>query len=522
MSQTAIPPQEDQVESHPSNTANGGAPEQETVRWTAIASPTRVAARGMFQVRLQAEIAAGYHLYAVSQAPGGPTATSITLPAGQPFTLRRPHILSWPTPVKVFAPEFGMEIEYHVGKVIFDFAVLAAADAAPGAHEVIVEIHYQLCDEHTCLVPETKQLRVPIEVIAGEAEAEETCTDKGAAEGTTTAKPASQNELFELIRPILENPDTKKRQAELWRMAEDYPKFDFVYQVLARPFFARADFRSAADIYRKGLAANPNSEGLHAALLDCSAKPEGKSRGMKGFIRRFPRSVYSSHFLQKLAAEAFSPAARLKLLRKAVALDRSGPNSFSMLSTLCWQIALVNPAGAAKLAVAWLKAAERRSAKGRELDLFTRDAAAARTKFFVALANCDRLLKRGKAKAALATIEQISVPEIPYLGIADDDRVLLALMQAKVLVAAGEERRAYDNLISHPRLLMSAEMLAAAVRLGAKLGKSRRQVEADAWKHRLAEDNVVAEFEVPGPRRRKIKSSEYRGHPLLVNVWNPG
>ena len=525
MSQTAIPPHQEEVESHASNTTKGGAPavstrtgQEEPAQWTAIASPTRVAAKGAFQVRVQAEIASGYHLYAVSQAPGGPTPTGITLPEGQPFTLRWPHISSWPAPVKVFAPEFGMEIEYHVGKVIFDFYVLTAADAVPGAHEVVVEIHYQLCDEQTCLVPETKQLRVPIEVIAGEAEAEKP-SDEGADK--KAAELASQEALFELIRPILQNPDAKKREAELWRMAADYPKFDFVYHLLAKPFLARADFRGAANIYRKGLAANPESDALHAATLNCSAKPAGNRR-MEEFIRRFPRSDYSSYYLQQLTEEASSPAARLKLLRRAVALDKSGPRSFDTLSALCWQIALVNPGTAAKLAVAWLKAAERRSAKGQEMHFYTRDTAVARTRFFVALANCDRLLKRGKAKAAMAAVEQISVPDVPQAGVAEADRVLLALMQAKVLAAAGEPQRAYDGLISHARLLMSDEMLAAAVRLGAKLGKSRRQVEADAWQHKLAVDSGVAEFEVPGPRGRTIKASEYRGHPLLVNVWNPG
>ncbi len=521
MSQTAIPPQEDEVESHPSNTVKDEALGQEPVRWTAVASPTRVAAKGTFQVRAQAEIASGYHLYSVAQAPGGPTPTSITLPAGQAFTLRWPRIDSWPAPVKVFAPEFGMEIEYHVGKVIFDFHVLVAADVALGAQQVVVEIHYQLCDEHTCLVPETKQLRVPIEVIAGEAEAEKSSAEEGTAT-QTAAKPASQDELFELIRTIMQNPHAKKRAAEAWRMATDYPKCDTVYHLLAKPFLARADFRGAADIYRKGLAANPKSESIHAALLNCSARPAGKSRGMEGFIRRFPRSQYSSYLLQQLAKEASSPTVRLNLLRRAVAVDKSGPLSFYTLSALCWQIALANPGSAAKLAVAWEKAAERRSAKGQEMPLHVRDTALARTAFLVALANCDRLLKRGNAKAAMAAVEQISAPEVPHAGVDDNDRVLLALMQAKVLAAAGEPQRAYDGLISHTRLLMSDEMLAAAVRLGAKLGKQRRQVEADAWKHRLAADSVVAEFEVPGPRGRKIKASEYRGHPLLVNVWNPG
>src|SRR5215831_5051939 len=96
--------------------------QHETIKWSAMTSPTRVAAKGAFQVRVQAEIASGYHLYSTSQAPGGPVPTSITLPAGQPFSMRQPQIGSWPKPVRTFSPEFGMEIEYHVGKVIFEFA----------------------------------------------------------------------------------------------------------------------------------------------------------------------------------------------------------------------------------------------------------------------------------------------------------------------------------------------------------------------------------------------------------------
>jgi len=69
---------------------------------------------------------------------------------------------------------------------------------------------------------------------------------------------------------------------------------------------------------------------------------------------------------------------------------------------------------------------------------------------------------------------------------------------------------------------MSDEMLTAAIKLGAKLGKSRRQIEADAWQQRLSAENVVADFKVPGSRGRTIKASDYLGRILLVNTWNPG
>jgi len=115
--------------------------QQERVTWSAMTSPTRVAAKSGFQVRVQAEIASGYHLYSTSQAPGGPVPTSITLPAGQLFSQPWPQVEAWPAPIKTFSTEFGMEIEYYLGKVTFDLHVAARADATEGAHEVVIEIH---------------------------------------------------------------------------------------------------------------------------------------------------------------------------------------------------------------------------------------------------------------------------------------------------------------------------------------------------------------------------------------------
>jgi len=212
----------------------------------------------------------------------------------------------------------------------------------------------------------------------------------------------------------------------------------------------------------------------------------------------------------------------LKLLRRAAAAKKNDYFvSFTTLSDLCWELALENPGAAAKLEAAWL--AKRRRAENGDMPFHIRDAAVARTEFFSALANCDRLLKRAKgATAALSAVEKIRLPDIPQMPVDDHDRDLLALMLAKVQAAAGERQRAYDGLISHERLLMSDEMLAAAVLLGAKLGKSGKHVEADAWRQRLAAENLFAQFEVPGSRGRAIKASAYLGRTLLVNTWNPG
>jgi len=62
MNQTAV------ISQPGERTKAAGQPEK--VKWSAMTSPTRITANGAFQVRVQAEIASGYHLYSTSQAPG--------------------------------------------------------------------------------------------------------------------------------------------------------------------------------------------------------------------------------------------------------------------------------------------------------------------------------------------------------------------------------------------------------------------------------------------------------------------
>jgi hypothetical protein len=519
MNRSVIPPQQKKLRALPEKSGKNSG--NELVQWTATASAAHIAPKGFFGIRVQAEIAPGYHVYSVTQAPGGPMPTSISLAAGQPFSRPWSGTSCWPKPFNIFSSQFGMEIEYHVGKVAFDFSLVAVADAAPGAHEVLIEIHYQLCHEHTCLVPESRQLRVPVEVIASQAAAGKQSAEMNAIQ-KAVAKQSSQTAIIERLKPILANTDKKKREEELWQLAADYPGSEIPYNLLAKPFLARAEFGRAAAIFRKGLAKNTDKDGFHALLLSCSANPGVNLRAKQAFVRRFPRSDKTPNYLQEISKELPSRSARLKLLRRLETFEKGDQGLLFPLFELAWELALEDLAGAAKQIASWLKAAVKRSAKGASLPFVFRDMAAARTAFFLTLAKCDRLLKRGKAKAAAAAAEKISAPEIAHFGVDDHDRVLLALMQAKTLTAAGEPQRAYDGLISNDRLLMSDEMLAAAWKLGTKLGRSKRQVEADAWERRLSADCDAAEFEVPEARGLTIQANDYRAHPLLVNVWNPG
>ncbi len=133
----------------------------EPVVWSIAPHPA--SRGGMPGVRVKAEIAPGYHLYSVTQEPGGPNPTIIAPAPGQLFgVMDSPR--AWPKPQCLFDPKFGMETEYHVGSVIFDVHLRAEAGLLPGPREVVLQVEYQLCDEDTCLRPEVTELRTVVSV----------------------------------------------------------------------------------------------------------------------------------------------------------------------------------------------------------------------------------------------------------------------------------------------------------------------------------------------------------------------
>lgn len=107
---------------------------------------------------------AGWHIYAITQpAPGptgGPIATRITLPLGQPYTLAG-------TPIPAVAPEvkydeaFRMNVQEHSGSVSFHVPARRTAPQARG-DSVHVDVRYQVCNATLCFPPQTAKLAAPV------------------------------------------------------------------------------------------------------------------------------------------------------------------------------------------------------------------------------------------------------------------------------------------------------------------------------------------------------------------------
>jgi thiol:disulfide interchange protein DsbD len=94
-----------------------------------IASGAATVAPGStFRVELTAKLDEGRHLYSITQPPGGPIATRITVTKGQPVTLV--GAIEAPQPRVVFDQNFGMDTELYDGEAKFVLQLKLAADTS--------------------------------------------------------------------------------------------------------------------------------------------------------------------------------------------------------------------------------------------------------------------------------------------------------------------------------------------------------------------------------------------------------
>lgn len=142
---------------------------QVPVQWSVAPVRGTVQRRAITNVHIDAKIQGGWHIYSITQPSGGPIATRITVPVGQPFVLAGTPQPSVP-PRVAFDDAFHMNVQLHDKSVGFTvpirFTGMPTAASAHFADSVHVTVRYQVCNASLCFPPQTVKLATPIAVKA--------------------------------------------------------------------------------------------------------------------------------------------------------------------------------------------------------------------------------------------------------------------------------------------------------------------------------------------------------------------
>ncbi len=107
------------------------------------------------EARLAAKIDTGWHLYSLTQGPGGPVPTRISVPDGSAFQLA--GVPEGSTPRVALDPSFGINTETYDSNVVFRVPLTATAGVS-SASPIAVNVRYQTCNSTMCLPPRTARL----------------------------------------------------------------------------------------------------------------------------------------------------------------------------------------------------------------------------------------------------------------------------------------------------------------------------------------------------------------------------
>ncbi len=141
--------------------------QENPVTWTLTPSATTVAPGGTVSAKLSATIEDGWHVYSITQGPGGPIPTRISLADGHPFVLA--DALKAPAPISGFDSNFGITVETYEGSAAFTLPLKVAATAHPGVDTLAVRARYQVCNASLCLPAKTETVTAPITISAAGA-----------------------------------------------------------------------------------------------------------------------------------------------------------------------------------------------------------------------------------------------------------------------------------------------------------------------------------------------------------------
>lgn len=147
--------------------ANGQTPDK-VVTWVANLPSQGLVTQGKkFAARLEAKIQPDWHVYSISQPPGGPTATVITVPGSQ--LLRQAGTVIGPLPHSSYDPNFQMETEFYRDSAVFSVPLVVAPGAVAGSGRATIDVVFQACNDRICLPPATVHVPLSFRIVAPKA-----------------------------------------------------------------------------------------------------------------------------------------------------------------------------------------------------------------------------------------------------------------------------------------------------------------------------------------------------------------
>jgi len=129
--------------------------------------------------------------------------------------------------------------------------------------------------------------------------------------------------------------------------------------------------------------------------------------------------------------------------------------------------------------------------------------------------SAERQLSSGNAKGALDLLTEVHLPSFA-------DHAQLDMLRARAAETTGDVAKAYEGLLKIFASEPTDDLQAAITSYGQKLGKTPKQMDADALRIRDASAKPASPFTLPGyGLEKRVSLSDFKGRVVLLNFWFP-
>lgn len=148
----------------PSSIPTDAAVSLRPVKWRVIggSAPREIVSGRTVPLTLQADIAKGWHIYSLTQKPGGPFPLRLELLGAADVIVR--GVIKAPQPERAFDKNFGIETELYSGNPRFTIPVGVPGRSLSGVRKFQVSARYQVCSETLCLPPRTDKMDAALRI----------------------------------------------------------------------------------------------------------------------------------------------------------------------------------------------------------------------------------------------------------------------------------------------------------------------------------------------------------------------
>lgn len=337
---------------------------------------------------------------------------------------------------------------------------------------------------------------------------------------------ASSAKLAEIYRPLVASrPDVTAYRlqlayaehrkdgmlkSELEKIVAADPKCAPALASLAGMAGATGDNEKQREYLRRALDLAPDNERYVYEYLSTFKNGDQKEylRLIEEFVTRHPKGEFAATVLEDAAENAETDADRQVWLERAA--DRPATYYVDDLLAL---YARTDVRKAAELAQKKLAEASKDPKAKRDAEEVKKS-----VDYYSALAHARDLLKAGQLDEAKATLDKAAPPNAEL----HPDEFPKTTLIAEVLTAQGKPQDGYKYLLGDRQMIADADLEAAAIKLGAQLGKTEAQVQEEIISADLARAKQPDDFELENLKGdAKVKLSSLRGRYVLVNAWHP-